>query len=274
MRSTSVPTIWPLPVQPRVSSCRLLLLPAGASTGRSAQDIFTQIGAACRAINVVVAGGHSEVTPAVSQPIVCGSLLGEVFRTKFVRSGGCRPGDLVLLAGQAPVEGTSIIAREMRDYLLDAGWSDTELDQAANYLFDPGISVLRPAVAAAEAGLVTAMHDPTEGGVATGLQEMAIASGTGLELDLDAVPVPDLARRLCAVFDLDPLGTIASGALLATTPPEKVDALIDVWRTLGWQGSVIGRVLPQDEGLRALRAGQTLPFPVFAVDEITKLWKT
>jgi hydrogenase maturation factor len=249
-----------------------VLLPAGQATVEMAAAIFDQIGAACRALHVVVAGGHSEITPAVSQPVVSGQLLGEVRRDRFLRSGGCRPGDVVLLAGAVPVEGVSIIAREKRAALLADGWAPAELDAAANYLFDPGISILKPALLAADAGLVTAMHDPTEGGVATGLLEMALAADAGLAIDLDAIPVPDLARRLCAAFDLDPLGVIASGALLATAAEPQVLALLHLWRRAGWQAAVIGRVTPRAAGLTARRAGQPGPFPQFAVDEITKLW--
>ncbi|MEZ4634571.1 MAG: AIR synthase-related protein [Caldilineaceae bacterium] len=85
-------------------------------------------------------------------------------------------------------------------------------------------SASSPALAAANAQYVTAMHDPTEGGVATGLLELAIASGNGLEVDLDAIPIPAIAAELCAVYGLDPLGTIASGALIATAAPHNVGA--------------------------------------------------
>jgi hydrogenase maturation factor len=249
-----------------------LLLPAASATAEMARTIFGQIGAACRGLGIVVAGGHSEVTPAVSQPIVSGAMLGDASRSHFVRSSGCRPGDLVLLAGEIPVEGTSIIAREMRHRLLAAGWSIPDLDHAANYLFAPGISVLEPALAAAQAGLVTAMHDPTEGGLATGVVELAMASHTGMEIDLDRIPVADLSRRLCTAFGLDPLGTLASGALLATSAPENVQPLLRLWTRLGRDAAIIGRVLTQEEGLWAVQNGRRSPFPTFAVDEITKLW--
>ena len=99
-----------------------LLLPAGQTDANLAAAIFSQIGDACRQLGIVVAGGHSEVTPAVTQPVVAGSLLGEVARARVVTSGGCRPGDVVLLAGTVPVEGTSLIAREKRAALLEMGW--------------------------------------------------------------------------------------------------------------------------------------------------------
>lgn len=250
-----------------------VLLPAANATAEMARAIFAQIGAACRSLGIVVAGGHSEVTPTVSQPVVSGAMLGEAPRAHFVRSSGCRPGDIVLLAGVVPIEGTSIIAREMRDRLLCGGWSLADLDQAANYLFMPGISVLEPALAAAHARLVTAMHDPTEGGLATGIAEMAMASDAGMEIDLDRIPIASLGHRLCTAFDLDPLGTLASGALLATTTPTQVDELLRLWERIGRPAMVIGRVLSSGEGLWALQHGHRIPFPEFTVDEITKLWR-
>jgi hydrogenase maturation factor len=250
-----------------------VLLPAGQADARLAAAIFDQIGAACRQLGIVVAGGHSEITPAVTQPVVAGSLLGEVPRARAVSSAGCRPGDVVLLAGSVPVEGASLIAREKRAALLEMGWPAATIDQAAGFLYAPGISVLKPALLAAEAGLVTAMHDPTEGGVVTGLLELAVAGGVGMEIDLDAIPILPLAHDLCAVFGLDPLGVIASGALLATAPASSVDALLAAWGEAGWQGTVIGRILPQAGVYVARRGGSTVPFPTFAVDEITKLWQ-
>ncbi len=237
-----------------------------------AESIFRQIGDACRSAGIVIVGGHSEITHAVRQPVVAGTMLGEVDRNRVVRSSGCRVDDLVLLAGTVPVEGTSIIAREKQVELRERGWTEADIEEAANYLFEPGISVTVPALAAARAGLVTAMHDPTEGGVANALLELATAAGVGMTIDLDAVSVPVLAERLCQAYELDPLGTIASGALLATCSPASVDALQQLWRSLGWPSAVIGRIAPQTDGLVALRGGEAVAFPTFSADEITKLF--
>jgi hydrogenase maturation factor len=249
-----------------------LLLPAGASSAAQARAIFAQIGAACRSLDIVVAGGHSEVTHAVTQPVIVGAMLGEAPRHGFVTSGGCRPGDVVLMAGHAPVEGASIIARERRAALLGRGWEAAVLDTAADLLYDPGISVLQPALLAAATGHVTAMHDPTEGGIASGLHELSLAAGVGLEIDVDAIPLLPLGRRLCTEFGLDPLGTIASGALLATCAPEHAAAILERWRMAGWPACVIGRATGAHTHLVALHDGQPSAFPIFAADEITKLW--
>lgn len=248
-----------------------VLLPEGA-TPADAERIFRQIGAACRELEIAVVGGHTEVTGAVNQPVIAGTLLGAVVPEKVVRTGGCQPGDQILLAGSAAIEGTSIIAREKRADLLARGWQPQELDAAADFLYTPGIRVQAPALAAADGELVTAMHDPTEGGVATGLWELADASGCGLEVALDAVPVARLTARLCAAFGLDPVGTIASGGLLATAPPKNVDRLLDCWQAVGWQGRVIGQVLGRGEEVYALRGGERTALPRYDSDEITKLW--
>ena len=254
-----------------------LLLPAGQVDETVVRQIFAQLGAACAKLNIVIAGGHSEITHAVNQPVIAGTMLGEVARDGYISSSGGRAGDVILLAGQVPIEGASIIAREKRADLLARGFTTAEIDKAAAYLHDPGISVLVPAQIAAQSGLVTAMHDPTEGGVATGLYELAVAAGMSIEVDLDAIAIAPLAAKLCAAYGLDPLGTIASGALLATCAPEDADALIAQWTQAGWSGRIIGRMLKRvapENGprLTALRAEKATTFPTFAVDEITKLW--
>lgn len=249
-----------------------ILLPAGQTDAELARRIFAQIGTACRRLGVVVAGGHSEITAAVTQPVVAGTLLGEVARSHYVSTRGCAPGDAILLCGEVPVEGVSILAREMRATLLDRGWSAQELETGANYLYAPGISVVAAAQAALHAGGVTAMHDPTEGGVATGVLELALAANLGVEVDLDAIPVPELARRLCAEFGLDPLGMIASGALLATCAPAQADAILAAWARQGRPGACIGTLTADPDQRTAFRNGEPVPFPVFHADEIARLW--
>ncbi len=249
----------------------VILFPAG-TTQSHIEDVFSQIGAACTALGIAVAGGHTEITEAVRQTVVSGTLWGELPSGQFVTSQGASPGEVLLLTGTIPVEAVSIMARECRTELQAQGWSVHELERAANFLFEPGISILQPALRAADLQLVTAMHDPTEGGIATAIRELTHASQVGIRLDLDVLPIPDLALRLCHALDIDPLGAIASGCLLSTANPEDVPTLIEEWHALGWTAQSIGEVVSPENGLTAYRGSQEVPIPQFAVDEITKLF--
>ena len=194
-----------------------LLLPEKQTTEELVEQISGQIYKACREIGVSVIGGHTEITFGLERPIVIGTMIGEVERERLITPRGARTGDRVLLTKGVPVEATAILAREFPHRLRDV-LSAEELDQARAFLHEPGISILREARIATQAGRVTAMHDPTEGGLAAALWELAEASGTSLYVDPDAVPVPTLSARVCQAFGIDPLAAIASGALLLATP--------------------------------------------------------
>ena len=253
---------WFLPV---------VLLPAGRTAPSEADHLFRQLGEACTAAGVSVVGGHTEVTDAVHRTVISGTMLGTVDRGNLIATSGARPGDALLLAGWCPVEAVGILAGAMRDALLARGWTPAELDAASQCLYEPGISIREPALAAARSGLATAMHDPTEGGVATAMRELAAASNTGLEVDLDCIPVPAAAARICRDCGLDPLGCIASGSLLCTCRAADADALMDVWCALGWPSVQVGRVTHAETGLVARRRGRPVPFPQFTADELTRL---
>jgi hydrogenase maturation factor len=239
-----------------------LLFPAGTTDTALATQVFAQIGAACRRLGITVAGGHSEITAAVTQVVVAGTMIGQVAPERLVHSGGVRAGDLVLLAGAFPLEGASIIARAFGAELAQRGIAAAEVAQAAGYLHDPGISVVQMAGLATAAGLVSALHDPTEGGVATALLELALAGGVGLAVDLAALRPDPLAA----------LGVIASGALLAAAAPTQVAALQALWSAHGVASAVVGRALPPEDGIFAQLQGRRLELPRFVADEITRLW--
>ena len=117
------------------------------------------------------------------------------------------------------------------------------------------------------------MHDPTEGGVATGLRELAGASGVGLRLQAGQLPLLPEGRALCDAFGLDPLGVIASGALLATVPAAQAAKAIQACNAEGIACYDIGRVVSPDDGLLLCDQDATRQLPSFARDEIVKLFE-
>jgi len=207
-----------------------LLLPQGETTADLVDAIGQQIYDACHELEITVIGGHTEITHGLDRPLAIGTLVGQVARERLVTPHGASPGDRLLLTKGVPIEATAILAREFPERLARA-LSPAELDEAAAYLRVPGISVLRDAQVALAAGEVSAMHDPTEGGLAAALWELAEAGDCALIVDPGTVPVPSLSARICDVFGLDPLATIASGAMLLSVDPQDADrvrrALVD-----------------------------------------------
>jgi hydrogenase maturation factor len=249
-----------------------LLLPEGGTDASLVDAIMAQISSACCELNVVLVGGHTEITHGLDRPVVAGCMLGEVAPERLVRSDGALPDDVLLLTKGIAVEGTAIVARERADGL--AGVDAPLIERARRFLYEPGISVVRDAGLATRAGEVHAMHDPTEGGLATGLWEMAEASGVGLEVDEEAIPVLAETEALCAVLGLDPLGLIASGALLLAVTPRDAAPVLAALKEGGIDGARIGRVVEQRRGVLLRGAKGERPLPRFERDEIARLFET
>jgi hydrogenase maturation factor len=252
-----------------------IIIPEQQATASLIESIFASIHEAASELGVTVCGGHTEITHGIDRPIVVGQMLGECSRDRLVRSSGLEQGDRILLTKGLAIEATSIIAREKREDLLTRGFEASFLERCAGYLHNPGISIVRDARLAQDAGTpIHAMHDPTEGGVATGLFELATASGVGLEVDADALYVSAESSRLCAEYDLDPFGIISSGALLIGCSAAGVETVIEAIRQGGIEVEEIAVVRPRDFGLQLRRGSALEPLPHFEVDELTKLWSS
>jgi hydrogenase maturation factor len=245
------------------------LLPEGRTTESDVTALFAQLGSACERQGVALVGGHTEITPGLERPIVVGTMLGEVDKTRLVTTGGARPGDVLVLTKGVPLEGTSIIARARADELRARGYDDAWLARARGTL--ARLSVVPEALLAAELVGVHAMHDPTEGGIATALWEVADAAGVGLAVEAERIPVLAEGAALCREFGLDPFGTIASGALLVALGPTDAGILLHALARADIEAAFIGRVVPREAGVVLTRGGRPGPLPRFDQDEITRL---
>ena len=246
-----------------------LLLPEGTAPDTVA-DIFRQLREACASLDIALIGGHTEITYDLPRPVAVGALLGEAEKDEVVLTSGVRPGDSILLTKGVAIEGTSILAREASEALAAVGVGADVIERAREMLFSPGISVLRDAQVARSAAAVHAMHDPTEGGVATALLEMATAAGVGLTIDGDRIPVVPECAEVCAALGLDPLGLIASGALLAAVAPEDAPGVVAALAREGIYAAEIGRATDASDGLKLTGAGGARDLPQFDRDELAR----
>lgn len=248
----------------------VLLLPAGQTTNQTAESIMREIARACSEVGATVCGGHTEITDAVSQPVVVGQMLGEVPRSRLVRKDALQPGDDIVMTGWAGIEGTAILAREYRTRLARRVPARV-VARARRMLDNPGISVVGAALRAARVQGVHSMHDPTEGGVLAGLYEMATAAGRGLRADADRIPIRPETAAICRVLGVDPLALIASGSLLIGIRGTRTHALLSALRRARIPATVIARVEPQRAGVTLVRAGRPQPLLPPARDELARL---
>jgi hydrogenase expression/formation protein HypE len=246
------------------------LFPEGHTTEALVEKIFGETLRACRELGITLSGGHTEITVGLDRPIVVGQMLGEVEPHKLVRKESQRPGDLVILTKGVAIEGTTILARKKAEW-LKGRIAPKHLRQARQLLSKPGISVVRDAQVALQHGEVHAMHDPTEGGVLTGLAEMARAGRVGLRVWKEKIPVLAETRRLARVLEFDPLGLLASGALLIAAERSSAPRIVSALRRRRIAARIIGEIRPAKDGIKIVEDGRARPIKVPERDEIARL---
>ena len=226
--------------------------------------IMGDIDKEAKRMGVAVIGGHTEVTPGLDRPIVIGTMLGEVERDRLVLPNGARPGDAIILTKWVGLEGTAIIASE-REEELRGVFGDSLVERAKSLI--EYLSVVPEAMLLRD--FANAMHDPTEGGVLNGLHEMADASGLGLRIFVERIPIREETERICNFYGLNPLALISSGSLLAAVPRDNARFVVEKLLARGINAAIIGEFLAEKKRIM-IKGGDEVPLPRPVSDE---LWK-
>jgi hydrogenase expression/formation protein HypE len=233
-----------------------ILLPEGSDEGLL-QRICRELSAAATRLDVSIVGGHSEVTPGLTHPLVIVFAMGVVDDRGYVLCRGATPGSKIILSKSVGIEGTAILAADRRA-TLTSRFGPEFVQRAATY-FDR-LSVVKEALIAFESGGVQAMHDPTEGGVSNGLHEVADASGTGFRVVEDALAISQETLDVCHFFEIDPLNLISSGALLIVAESDQAAKIVDHLQAKEVDASIIGDVVADPEcRIIVRRDGSTEP---------------
>ncbi len=246
-----------------------LLFPSGVTPSEISQ-VIDELKIFCRKWDITLCGGHTEITDAVTRPVVTGMMAGTVSRSRLIDKRNMAAGDRVLLTKGVAVEGTAIIAREFGDRLKNLGMHETEIETGRQFLAN--ISIITEARIAAASRATSAMHDVTEGGLATALEELSIAGGHLIKIDMDAIPVYAQTRQICRLLDIDPLGLIGSGSLLVCCRETACEDLMAAIGSQGIEVTCIGEVMQAGRGIIAEKDRQPAPWPQFETDEIARLF--
>jgi hydrogenase maturation factor len=241
----------------------VIMLPVG-TTESDVRALFTSMRAALDDLEVALVGGHTEVTAAVTQPVVVGQMMGFSPEGRFLRTGGVTEGDVIVQAGEAPIEAAAILAEEADPRL--ATLEPEVLERAREAVVKPGISVVDAALLAAEIG-ATALHDPTESGLSGGLHELADASSVRIQLAESPALWFEPGCAVCDALGVDPWGALASGALLAAFPAQRASDAVRILEGHGTPAQVIGTAVSGSGVMRS--DGSALP--VFSRDEVARI---
>ncbi len=245
------------------------LFPTG-STPSEMVAMIREVDGACREFGIQLCGGHSEVTDAVSRTVVSGMMAGTVKEKNLRKKSHMKNGDCIVMTKGVAVEGTAIIANEFYELLKSSGVDEAMIKGAQS--LEKRISIIPEAKIASGNPGVTAMHDVTEGGIATALDEFSTAGGHSFEIDSDKIYIFAETEAFCSVLNIDPMGLIGSGTLLITVLPQQVDTLIEDLSSQGIEAAVIGRVAGFGRGITATSQGEVVPWLVFPADELSRLF--
>ena len=221
----------------------LTILAPPNTTEEDIKLIMNEAGEASRELNVEIMGGHTEITDAVNRIVISTTVVGKQKKKNMIDTSKVSVGDKVLITKYAAIEGTSILAKELEDYLENKLAKD-KIIEAQN--MGKLVSVVKEGIILGEIG-VNYMHDITEGGILGAVWEGAIAVNKGIKIYEELIPIKEVTKEIASILDIDPYRLISSGSMLVIAKEEKIS---EIQRKLSEEGiniTVIGEII--DEGI-------------------------
>lgn len=226
-----------------------LLLPLNYGEG-DLKTLMKEMNEITHKYKVQIIGGHSEVTKAVHQAIVSVTGVGKIKKDKVMTGKKAPVGSDIIMTKSAGIEGTTILAKEAKDKLLEK--YNEELITDAKSLHEK-LSVVDESRIAMNYTCY-AMHDVTEGGIFGALWEIGVKLDTGFLVEQEKIPVLQSTVEICEFFAINPYKLIGSGSMVIVT--DQGNEMIDALHEAGIEATIIGRTT-QDNN-RVIRSKSSL----------------
>lgn len=246
------------------------LLPEHGTTPELVESLFADLQKVCIAESISLIGGHTEITIGVDRPLLVGTLLGTIGEFGLLKPGNAAEGDELYVTKAVGMEGTALLASERQGALVSSV-GETIVESAKALLDDPGISITYDAHIALGTGTITALHDPTEGGIATAIHELSEASALGARVNAESIPILKETAAICRCLGIDPLGLLSSGALLIATRPGSEDAIRRAYSGTDIAVTRIGSLTSSESGCTIVDKGELFPLPRYDSDELARI---
>ena len=260
--------VW---IDPRVQFGENVTIGHGSCIGYPDEDeselkIMDNVIKICREAELTICGGHTEITDSVIRPVVSCTIAGTVEKEQLINKKNILPDDSIILTKRGALEGTSILANDFSDILSESGFTPEFLKKSQKFI--DKISIVKEAEIAVETGSITALHDVTEGGVSTSIEELSSLCGYGFDIDMDKILFYDETLEICSYFNINPFGLIGSGSLIICCRKMITDKLLFNLNKAGIEAVKIGSVSNRKPGIKTM---SNEPWPIFDTDEITKV---
>ena len=243
-----------------------VLLPEG-TTENDIEELMAQAARAAGDLKVEIIGGHTEITQAVSQPVIVSTAVGRGFKGASQSAEQMKPGDHIYITKTAGLEGTGIMATDKREELSKL-LTKEELEEAVSMLEE--VSVVKEGVLAGKVG-TSGMHDITEGGVLGAVWELCNIADVGAEVFYEDIPISPLTTKICKAFDLNPLRLISSGSMMIIVNENNVEKMEKYMADANIKLTEIGTIKPKKDGLIMIKNGEPTEIQPPGSDEIYKL---
>lgn len=244
------------------------LVPPGTKES-DLRGIMREVDKEARKLGITVIGGHTEATHELKHPIIAGFMIGESKRGALLTAEDANEGDKLLMTKTAGIEGTAVLAADHSALLMQKGVDAGTVSSGRR--FSNQISIVKEALVASKTKGVTAMHDPTEGGVLNGLWELAEASGKGIVVESDKIPIASETQTISDALKLDPLKLLGSGSLVIAVAASRKAAVQNRLNRTGIRVTEIGRLMRRGKGRFMIRDGRTRALTAVYRDELYKI---
>ncbi|NMB07411.1 MAG: AIR synthase, partial [Tissierellia bacterium] len=217
----------------------LTILAPPNTTKEDIEIIMKEAGVASKELNIEIMGGHTEITDAVNRVVISTTVVGKQKKKNMIDINKVSIGDKVLITKYAAIEGTSIIAKELEDYLEDKIGRDKVIE-AQN--MGELVSVVKEGILLGKIG-VNYMHDITEGGILGAVWEGAVATNKGIKIYEDLIPIKGVTREITSILNIDPYKLISSGSMLVIAKEDKIPEIEEKLAEENINITVIGEVI-------------------------------
>ncbi|MDO5614911.1 MAG: AIR synthase-related protein [Cruoricaptor ignavus] len=219
------------------------------------QDYWQHIHRFCKEASIAITGGHTAFVPNQNSTISGGGTMFAVAeKHQLMTSEMAMEDDVLIMTKKAAIISVAVLGLQFPNQMKRI-FGETKKDYFEELFFQT--SVLEEAKIAQQINkenkVISAMHDITEGGVLGAVYEFCTASGLGVELNLDNVPIDDTQIEVCRYFNLSPYEIIGAGSMLMTVKPSFAEKVLEIYERNNISATIIGKMQSPKKGKIAIQ---------------------